>query len=133
MIKVNNTHKEIIRYIIFGILTTIINYISYVILTRIFTVSELYSVAIAWIISIIFAFITNKFFVFNNKNNFILKEFALFTGSRVSTLLLDLSLMFILVKVLLFNDLVCKAIINILVIVLNYILSKFLVFKKVVK
>ena len=127
--------KEIINYLVFGILTTIINLITYYIL--VFTILnpnnqiELQIAnIIAWITSVTFAYITNKKYVFNSTNNKTIKEIISFYLSRLSTLILDMLLMFIFVSYLNFNDKIIKIIVAIIIIILNYITSKFLVFKK---
>lgn len=127
--------KEIINYLIFGILTTIINLITYYIL--VFTILNSNNQIelqianiIAWITSVSFAYITNKKYVFNSTNNKTIKEIISFYLSRLSTLILDMLLMFIFVSYLNFNDKIIKIIVATIIIILNYIISKFLVFKK---
>ena len=127
--------KEIIKYTIFGILTTIVNLLTYyllvlTILNPNIPIQLQIANIIAWIISVTFAYITNKIYVFNNKNKNIIKEIIKFYSSRLITLFLDMFLMFILVTKLSFNDKIMKIIIAILIIILNYILSKIIVFKQ---
>lgn len=128
-------HKEIINYIFFGILTTIISLITYYVL--ILTILNPHnpiqlqiSNIISWIISVTFAYITNKKYVFNSTSKKIKKEIITFYSSRLSTLLIDMILMFIFVTTLHLNDKIIKIFTNITVIILNYILSKIFVFKK---
>lgn len=128
-------HKEIINYLIVGILTTIVSLLSYYILViTILNPNNPLELQLAnitsWIIAVIFAYITNRKFVFNSKNNNILKEALKFCTSRLTTLFIDMFLMFILVSKLNFNDKTIKIIIQIIVTILNYIISKLLVFKK---
>jgi putative flippase GtrA len=132
--EIIKTKKEIITYIIFGALTTLINLIVYYILTN--TILDpkndlLMQLAntIAWIISVLFAYITNKLYVFNSKSKKILKEILSFISSRIITLLIEIFLMYILVTLLKQNDQIIKLLVTIIVIILNYILSKILVFK----
>lgn len=132
--KLYNKHKEIIWYLVFGFLTTIVSLITYFLLT--YTVIDvnnpfLLQIAniISWITCVTFAYFTNKKYVFKKKEKS-LKETLTFYLSRLSTLLLDILLMFILVTILNMNDKICKLIIQIIIIILNYILSKLLVFKK---
>ena len=132
MIKLN---KEIINYLIFGILSTIVSLLSYYLLTTLFlnpnnSIELQIANVISWIITVTFAFITNKKFVFNSKEKQIIKEISKFFLARIFTLLIDMTLMFIFVSILNFNDKIIKIIIMILVIILNYIISKLLVFKK---
>ena len=86
---------------------------------------------ISWLLALIFAFFTNRSFVFKSTNKNILKEAYSFTQSRIVTLLIDMFLMFICVTVFGFNDKIVKLVVQVIVIVLNYIFSKMFVFKKV--
>ena len=128
-------YKEIINYLFFGILTTIISLLTYYIL--ILTILDpnnpielQISNTISWIISVTFAYITNKKYVFNSKSKKIKQEIITFYSSRLSTLLIDMILMFIFVTVLKLNDKIIKVFTTIIIIMLNYILSKIFVFKK---
>lgn len=128
-------NKEIINYLIFGILTTIINLITYyILLLTILNPNnpiELQSAnIIAWITSVTFSYITNKKYVFNTTNTKILKEIFKFYTSRLTTLFIEIILMHILVTILKLNDKIIKLLISIIIILLNYILNKLLVFKK---
>ena len=107
----------------------------YLDLCRIFKLSiELYiSNIIAWILSVLFAYITNKLFVFESKNKSKtenLKEMVSFFGFRVLSLVFDMGCMFLLVDILRIGELISKVLSNILVIILNYIFSKLFIFKK---
>lgn len=121
--------KETFLYLVFGGLTTLINIIIYKSLVF-FNIDYIVANIIAWIISVIFAFITNKYYVFNKKNTNLIKEFIKFISSRLGTGLLDLFFMFLTVSIFKFDDFIMKILSNIIVIILNYILSKFIVFKK---
>lgn len=130
-------HREIIMYIIFGIGTTAVNWVIYTLLTYA-GIGMTLSNAFAWIGAVIFAFITNKLFVFQNRNmkpNVVIKEGLVFLCSRCLTGILE-----IIGPTLIFNagfvwspfninGLGAKLFISIFVIVLNYILSKLAVFK----
>lgn len=127
-------YKEIINYLIFGILTTIVNLITYYLLVlTILNPNNKLELQIAnivsWIISVTFAYITNRIYVFKSKNKRV-KELLKFCSSRLTTLFLDMFLMFILVTKLNLNDKTIKLIIAILIIIINYITSKIFVFKK---
>lgn len=125
--------KEMFMYLFFGVLTTVINFIAYYIFNVICKSSAGISTTLAFIISIIFAYITNKIWVFNSKTNNIkelVTEIFKFISARLVTYFIDLFLMIILVDKLHYNSLICKLLVNILVIILNYIFSKLLVFKK---
>ena len=85
---------------------------------------------LSWIIAVLFAYFTNRVIVFNSKNKNYIKEFISFTGSRVITLILDTLLMILFVRSLNMNDMIAKLIVQIVVIIGNYLISKLLVFKK---
>ena len=135
MIKnIYKKYQEIIKYLIFGILTTIINLLTYYLLVyTIFNPNNPLELQItniiSWFISVAFAYITNKKYVFNSQNKNITKEILKFFSSRISTLLLDIILMFTFVTILNLNDKIIKIVVAIIIIILNYILSKLLVFK----
>lgn len=126
-------YRETILYLVFGGLTTLINIGSYWLLTSVFSVDFMVANALAWLISVLFAFVTNKLFVFDSKSlaaALVLKEFMLFLGARLFSGALDMGIMYLFVDILRFNDMVIKVLSNIIVIVVNYILSKLVIFKK---
>lgn len=126
-------NKDVLSYVFFGALTTLINVVCYHLLFTVLKVPNTVSVVISWVLSVAFAFITNKLFVFESKTwerKTALKELKSFVLCRVGTGVLELVLMFALVDVLKFNGTFMKIITNVIVIVLNYIASKFLIFKK---
>ncbi len=124
--------KEQILYIVFGVLTTAINIVSFFACTRVIGLGLISSNIIAWILSVLFAFVTNKIYVFDSRNYtvpVVLRELIDFTVSRGATGLLDLGLMYLFVSVIGIEDMISKIVINIVVIILNYVLSKVYVFK----
>ena len=124
-------YKEVIMYLIFGVLTTLVNIITYYISTKIFLIDYQISNIIAWIISVTFAFITNKLYVFESKtNDKILKEIISFYSLRLFSLGIDIFTMYIMVSILSIDDLIAKVVANIIVIVINYITSKLITFRK---
>ena len=128
-----NKYKEVINYLIFGVLTTVVNYVSYLILAKVFNVNYLASTVISQIISIIFAYVTNKIFVFESKTTTtkeLIKEMVSFFGFRGISLLLDMAFMYIFVDLLKLNDAVMKLVSNVLIVIANYVFSKLFVFKK---
>lgn len=135
MKEIIKKNREIITYLIIGVLTTIVSLISYYLLTiTILSPNNPLELTIAniisWIISVLFAYITNRKYVFQSKDKNILKEASKFTLSRVTTLIIDILLMYIFVSILHFNDKIIKLLVQIIIIILNYIFSKLLVFKK---
>lgn len=135
MKEIIKRNREIISYLIIGVLTTIVSLVSYYLLTiTILSPNNPIELTIAniisWILSVLFAYITNRKYVFQSKDKNILKEASKFTLSRVTTLVIDILLMFIFVSLLHFNDKIIKLLVQVIIIILNYIFSKLLVFKK---
>ena len=128
-----NKYKESILYLLFGGCSVIVNIVVYYISAHIFELSTVISNIIAWIIAVIFAYITNKIWVFESKSwnkEVIFDEVPSFFTFRIITGIIDIAIMFIFVDKLYFNDMIVKVISNIIVIILNYLASKFIVFKK---
>ena len=135
LLEVYKKHREGINYLIFGGLTTLLSLIVYYGLTwTIINPSNGIELQIAniisWICGFLFAYFTNRKYVFNSKNNKRFREFISFFLSRISTLILDMLIMFIFVTILKYNNAVFKIISQVIVIVTNYILSKIIVFRK---
>ena len=125
-------HQEGMRYLIFGGISTIINIIVFVLLEYI-GLSTLVSNTLAWIISVIFAYFTNKICVFHvslNSKKELIREISSFLGCRVFTLIIDEIYMYITIDIFNLNSILMKIISNIIVIVLNFIFSKLFIFKK---
>lgn len=127
--------KEVILYVVFGVLTTIVSLVTYYICVGTFLNAEnaiqlQIANIIAWIISVAFAYITNRKFVFESTNKNKLGEATKFVTSRIATLLMDMFIMFLGVTLLKFNDGIIKIISQVIVIVANYVFSKIFVFKK---
>ena len=115
-------YKEIIMYLVFGVLTTLVNIVVY------FVSAELLH-ALAWFLSVLLAYITNRKYVFESNSQNILKEAISFFSSRLATGILDMVLMWLFVYFNIVNDVIAKVIVNVIVVVLNYVLSKLVVFK----
>jgi putative flippase GtrA len=123
-------YKQIILYLFFGILTTAVNIGAYLLFTRIFYIDYILSNILAWFISVVFAYITNRIWVFESKRNNILLEFLLFTNGRILSGSMDSILLYIFVGLLIWDDLISKIIIGIMVVITNYLFSKLIVFKE---
>ena len=126
-------YKEIINYLIFGGLTTLVSIGTYAIFTKIFNIDYLVSNVLSWVIAVLFAFITNKLFVFESKSKdkkLISKEITNFFFFRIVSLVLEMVIMYVFVDLLAINDLITKIFAQIIVILANYIFSKVFVFKK---
>lgn len=151
--------REIVTYIIFGVLTTAVNLVTFYITKQIFIsigwdgvfnamlgsagwekalallgsgTDYLDATVIAWTVAVIFAFVTNKLIVFESKSwkpAVAGKEFVGFIGARLFSLLVELLCMFIMVTLLHWNEFVAKVIVQIIVVILNYVFSKLIIFK----
>ena len=125
-------YKEIISYLFFGVLTTAVDFVSYYILTRFLNSDEGFSNVLAQFLAILFAYVTNKLFVFEDKtNNFksLLIQFGKFFSLRLVTLVLNSVMFIVMIDKLGINDIVTKVIVSVIVIILNYVFSKLIVFK----
>jgi putative flippase GtrA len=126
-----NSQKEIVSYVLFGVLTTLVNIFSYILLTNVLQFSYPIAVSIAWFVSVLFAYYTNRQYVFSVKGTTKLwKEVTSFFMFRLASYFLDIILMVVLIEVFLIDDLLSKIIVNVLIVILNYLASKFVVFKK---
>ena len=126
-------HKSIIMYAIFGVLTTAVNMVSYHICFKMAGIQNVPSTIIAWILAVTFAFVTNKLWVFDSRSfdaKTLNHEIPTFFGARLATGILDVVIMFVTVDLLNWNATVWKLISNMLVIIINYVASKLLIFKK---
>ena len=126
-------YKDVILYLVFGGLTTLTNIGAYALFARVFHMNLMAANGLALALSILFAYVTNKLFVFESKTDSwgaVLQEFASFMACRLATAVLDMFLMYITVSVAGLYDLLMKVIVNIIVIVLNFVFSKLIIFKK---
>lgn len=130
VIDIYKKNKEIINYLIFGVLTTVVNIVVFTLCADQIHIQYLISNVIAWIASVLFAYVTNRKWVFDSHSNSIGKEMGKFFSSRLATLGLDMVVMWLLVDILTTNNVFAKIVANVLVVVANYILSKLIVFKK---
>lgn len=131
-------YREQIMYLIFGVLTTIINWLVYVLLVTAGQDLEITN-AIAWIAAVLFAYFTNRAFVFQSKatdKNAVFKEFVMFFGSRIATGIVEIVGFPLLYRIgmnqaiFAVDGFMAKIIISIVVIVLNYVCSKLIVFNE---
>lgn len=133
--KLYKKYEEIINYLIVGGLTTVVSLASYYLCVytildpKIGWQLQLANI-ISWVCAVTFAYFTNRKYVFKSKEKNMIKEASSFYASRVVTLLADMLIMFLLVTVLHGNDKIAKIIVQIVVTVGNYIISKFFVFNK---
>ena len=125
-------HKDILLYLIFGVLTTLVNYAVYLPLYHYAGTSAALSNALAWVAAVAFAFLTNKPFVFQSHDwrlKTLLPELGKFLGCRVFSGLAETAILFVAVDLLHGNATAWKLITSVLVVIANYVASKLLVFK----
>ena len=130
MLKIYKKYEEIINYLIFGVLTTLVSILSYAFFTRLVNFDYVISNILSWILSVTFAFFTNQKYVFKTSSSNKIKDMFKFYLSRLTSLGIELITMYILVTLLSLNDMISKIIVQFVVIVLNYVFSKLFVFKK---
>lgn len=127
-------YKELVNYIVFGVLAMAVNFISYFLFARILKLDEVISSGLSWFCSVLFAYITNKLFVFESKTETkkaFFKEIISFFGCRVlSGALCDVGTFALMVKVLKINDMFSKIVTQAMVVIVNYVLSKLVIFRK---
>lgn len=124
--------REIKMYLIFGILTTLVNWITYFVLVNAFNIEENISNIMSIIISILFAYFTNTYIVFRTKRNNIkerITEFFKFILGRSFTMVFEAVGFFLMFDILGITDIISKPLITFLVIVMNYFISKYFAFK----
>lgn len=134
-ISLYKKNKEVINYLIFGVLTTAISLLTYYGLTlTILNPSKSFELQIAniisWIIGVVFAYVTNRKYVFESNSKEKIREISSFVGARIITLIMDMLIMFVGVTIFKGNDKILKVTSQIVVIISNYLFSKLFVFKK---
>ena len=126
-------HWDILSYLFFGALTTLVNYLVYFPCYNLLHLSTVASNVIAWVVAVAFAYLTNKPFVFKSHDwsmKTVAPELAKFVGCRVGSGLLETALLFLTVDLLHWNGNLMKIILSLMVVILNYVGSKLLVFRK---
>ena len=125
-------NKEVILYLIFGVLTTLVDTVVFYISNYTLNIHYVISTCLAWIFAVLFAYITNKIFVFsstkNNQNIF--KEIFYFFSLRLVSLLLSIVFMVIMVNYLHIPEIISKILVNVFVVISNYFFSKIFIFKR---
>ena len=126
-------HRELISYVFWGVMTTAVNYAAYFLLRNVFLVSLVAGNAAAWAVSVLFAYFVNKLFVFRSKDwawRVALRELWQMVASRLFSLGLEMGILWLFVDKLHYNDAIVKLCANVVVVVVNYVLSKFIIFRK---
>lgn len=124
---------DILTYLFFGVLTTVVNYLVYLPCYNWLHISAAVSNVIAWVVAVVFAYLTNKPFVFRSYDwswQTVGPELTKFVGCRIGSGLLETAILFITVDCLQLNGNVWKLVTSVLVVILNYVASKWLVFIK---
>lgn len=142
-------NREVISYLFFGAMTTLVSLITFYLPSKLFAsigyqgvvhyvtgsaknFSYMESNVISWVCAVAFAFVTNKLFVFGSlswEKKTAWRELLTFVGGRVATLFVDMALMFLFVTVIGMGEMLSKVIVQIVIIILNYVISKLLVFR----
>lgn len=126
-------YEHLIAYLFFGVLTTLINLISFWLISKFTSVETIPATIISWIIAVIFAFVTNKIWVFKSKNKSrkeTTKEIINFLIARIITLFVEVFIMWLMVDHFHHDKLIWKLLCNVITVVLNYLFSKLFVFKE---
>ena len=124
---------DILTYLVFGVLTTVVNYVIYLPLYNIMGMSATASNAIAWVVAVAFAYLTNKPFVFRSHDwsmKTVIPELTKFVSCRIGSGLLETVISLVTVDILGWNGNIWKLFTSVLVVVLNYVASKLFIFKK---
>ncbi len=135
--KLYKKYEEIISYLFFGVLTTVVSFGTYIFFANIlFPQKTDLDIQIAnilsWICAVAFAYITNRIWVFKSKTKgkMQIKEIFNFVSARIASLLVDMAMMYIMYSLMHINDTIAKIIVQFVVVAMNYILSKLIIFKK---
>ena len=126
-------HWDILSYLFFGALTTLVNYLVYFPCYNFLHLPTVASNVIAWVVAVAFAYVTNKPFVFKSHDwsmKTVVPELTKFVGCRVGSGLLETALLFLTVDLFHWNGNLMKIILSVMVVILNYVGSKLLVFRK---
>lgn len=133
ILKLLKKYEEVISYLFFGGLTTVVNYIVYLPCYNLLHLSGALSNAIAWVVAVAFAYLTNKPFVFKSHDwsaKTVIPELTKFVGCRIGSGLAETAIIFVAVDLLQLNGNIIKILTSVLVVVLNYVASKLVVFRK---
>ena len=133
IIQLVKKYWSIIRYLFFGVVTTVVNMVVYYLCYHLWGISSDLSTVIAWVIAVLTAFLTNKPFVFGSHDwspKVLLPEAGSFFGCRLGSGLVELVLMHITVEMLGLPGMLMKLLVNVIVVILNYVASNLLVFRK---
>ena len=120
--------RELISYLVFGVLTTIVSMVTFWLACK--AMHYLVAEVVSWIVAVTFAFFTNRFFVFQSRGGGILRQMAVFYTARLFSLGVEELGLFVMVDALGIGEMISKLALQFIVVVLNYLLSKLVVFRK---
>ena len=126
-------YYDILAYLFFGVLTTVLNYIIYLPCYNVLHLSASVSNVIAWVFAVVFAYLTNQPFVFRSYNwsaQTVIPEFTKFVGGRIASGVMETAIIFLTVDLLHWDGNIMKLVTSVLVVIMNYITSKFIAFRK---
>lgn len=126
----NKNIVELVVYVIVGGLTTLVNFIVFFICTSA-SMYWFFANVISWVFAVLFAYITNRKFVFKSSDNDTKKEFLQFVGLRLVTLVIESALLFVCIQLMAMNENISKIIVSFVTVIGNYVFCKFLIFKPV--
>ena len=133
LVKLLKKYESVVTYLFFGVMTTLVNFLVYYPLTNLMGVNATVANVIAWAISVAFAFLTNKPFVFKSHDwsaSVVVSELTKFIGTRLGSGLLETAAIFLLVDLMKLDGNIIKIAVSVLVVIINYVGSKLLVFRK---
>lgn len=126
-------HMQMVNYVFFGGLTTLVNFVTYFVALKVLNIPNVPSNLIAWLVSVLFAFVVNKLYVFRSMSlemKVILFELFSFVSVRLLTGALETVIMYVGVDVMNYNELVLKMIANVIVLLTNYFGSILIIFRR---
>lgn len=125
-------NREVISYLIFGVLTTLVNWVVYAAMVQVH-IDYRIATAVAWAVSVLFAFIVNKIFVFQSYNMrpaFVMKEITSFVACRAVSGVMEMVFMIVMVSWIHMDEYISKIAVSVIVVIVNYVFSKLFIFRK---
>ena len=125
-------NREVISYLIFGVLTTLVNWVVYAAMVKVH-IDYRIAIAVAWAVSVLFAFIVNKIFVFQSYNMrpaFVMKEITSFVACRAVSGVMEMVFMIVMVSWIHMDEYISKIAVSVIVVIVNYVFSKLFIFRK---
>ena len=125
-------NREVISYLIFGVLTTLVNWVVYAAMVKVH-IDYRIATAAAWAVSVLFAFIVNKIFVFQSYNlrpAYVMKEITSFLACRAVSGVMEMVFMIVMVSWIHMDEYISKIAVSVIVVIVNYVFSKLFIFRK---